>query len=137
MVIIVVVMTVMVYSYATGLLGQLLISPNQPKESVAMEYSSFAPSNNNVTLYLRNTGTAAVTITTYYVKDAFGNQYAKLNWVGPQSSPATLATATLLISSACTGCVTTGTAFTFATGNSYTVTIVSSRNGQFTFSIIR
>ncbi len=136
MVVIVVIMSVMVYAYATGLLGALTRAPSQSQESVTMEYSSFTPTNNNVTLYLRNTGGSTVTFITYYVKDAYGNQYSKTSWVGPQESPTTLTTANILISSLCT-CATTGTAFTFASGNAYTVTLVTSRNGLFTFSIVR
>lgn len=140
MVIIVVIMSVMVYAYSTGLLTALLIAPNQPKEAMKLEYSSFATTDSarNVTLYIRNIGSAIITFTGYYVKDMNGNQYSQINWLGqgPQVSPTLVAPATILISTKCSGCTTTGTAFTFSSGNAYTVTLVTSRNAQFTFNIV-
>ncbi len=138
MVVIVVIASVMVYAYATGLLGALLIAPQIAKESVTLEYSSFAPDNKNVTLYLRNTGGTPVTLTSYYVKDGTGNQYSKSVWNTTSFTPTTLVTVRILISTDCTtGCTATGTAFTFATGNAYTVTLVTSRNGAFSYSVVR
>ncbi len=138
MVVIVVISSVMVYAYATGLLGALLQAPNSPKESVSMEYALFSPNNNNVTVYLRNTGASPVTISGYYVKDAYGNGYSKTVWsTGPTFSPTTLGVGIILISNACNGCVSTGTAFTFQSGNAYTLTLLTSRNGQFSFSVVR
>ncbi len=139
MVVIVVIASVMVYAYATGLLGALLIAPKTATEAVNLEYSSFSPNNNAVNLYLRNTGAATVTLVAYYVKDINGNQYGKTSWPGaPAFAPTTWANATILISSACsTGCTSTGTPFTFQTGNAYTVNLITARGGQFSFSIIR
>src|SRR5213592_2173741 len=71
MVVIVVVASVMVYAWSTGLLGTLLVQPNVGKEALTMDTFAF-PNNNNVTLTLRNAGTVAVTFSSYYVKNATG-----------------------------------------------------------------
>src|SRR5215831_11606732 len=76
MVVIVVVASVMVYAWSTGLLGSLLVTPQAGKEALTMEQYNFA-NNNSTTLYLRNTGTASITLQAYYVKDASGNQYSR------------------------------------------------------------
>src|SRR5437870_11673357 len=52
MVVIVVVASVMVYAWSTGLLGTLLVQPNVGKEALTMDTIAF-PNNNNVTLTLR------------------------------------------------------------------------------------
>src|SRR5437660_10799099 len=72
MVVIVVVASVMVYAWSTGLLGTLLVQPHAGKEALNIDTYAFKY-NNNVTLTLRNTGTAAITLNTYYVKNARGN----------------------------------------------------------------
>src|SRR6059036_1726014 len=76
MVVIVVVASVMVYAWSTGLLGGLLITPSAGKEAINIENSSFSNST-STTLYLRNTGSASISLITYYVKDNAGNQYSK------------------------------------------------------------
>src|SRR5712692_3535197 len=76
MVVIVVVASVMVYSWSTGLLGALLVTPSVGKEAINIENSSFSNST-SVTLYLRNTGTASLSLITYYVKDKASNQYTR------------------------------------------------------------
>src|SRR5947199_9238564 len=71
MVVIVVAASVMVFVYATGLFGALTQAPNLQKEALSLEFSSFGPNNPtyNVTLYLRNTGSAPTTLVSYYVKN--------------------------------------------------------------------
>ncbi len=138
MVVIVVVASVMVYVYATGLFGALLAAPKTSAEALNLEYPSFSANNNQVTLYLRNTGGATVTLTSYYVKDNYGNQYSQASWNPVYTfTPTTLAQANVTISSACVGCSNIGARFTFQTGNAYTVNLVSSRGGQFSFTIVR
>ena len=138
MVTIVVIASVMVFVYATGLFGALLVAPKTSAEAVGLEYASFSPNNNQVTLYLRNTGGATVTLTSYYVKDNYGNLYSQANWNSPYTiTPTALAPANVTISSACVGCGNIGTPFTFKTGNAYTVNLVSGRGGQFSFTIVR
>ena len=136
MVVIVVVASVMVYAWSTGLLGSLLVTPTTGKEALSMEQYTFANST-RATLYIRNTGTASVLFASYYVKDSASNQYSKTSWAGAPASaaPNALATSTLDIGTIC--CTNQGSSFTFTAGSSYTVVIVTTRNNQFTFTIIR
>ena len=153
MVVIVVVAAVMVYAWATGLLSALLVQNPVPKESMSMESNSFI-SGTNMTLSLRNTGSVAISLTSYYVKDSSGNQYARLAWAtdaGPKGAAANPPTASIAPNAlgiasapintgagACgTYCSLSGTAFTFTSGYSYTITVVTARNNQFTFTVTR
>src|SRR5437867_11761041 len=76
MVVIVVVASVMVYAWSTGLLGSLLVTPQVGKEALSLENTSFT-NGTYATLFIRNTGTASVSFVTYYVKDANQNQYSR------------------------------------------------------------
>ena len=138
MVVIVVIASVMVYVYATGLFGALLQGPQTSAEAINLEYPSFSPNNNQVTLFLRNTGGSTVTLTGYYVKDNYGNQYSQAS-LNPRTTfaPSTLAQPNVTIANACVGCSNIGARFTFQTGNAYTVSFISSRGGQFSFTIVR
>ena len=137
MVVIVVVASVMVYAWSTGLLGSLLVTPQAGKEAINIENSSFSTNSTVATLYLRNTGTASISLITYYVKDTANNQYSRTTWTGPTMSPNGLSTTYVSIGASCSACTLTGTAFTFTAGNSYTVTVITSRNNQFVFTIVR
>ncbi len=139
MVVIVVAASAIVFVYATGLFGALTQAPNLQKEALSLEFSNFGPVNptHNVTLFLRNTGSAPVTLIAYYVKDPNSNQYATTTWAGaPSITPTTLGQGQILISGAC-GCTNTGSPFTFTVGNSYTITLLSTRGSQFTFQVVR
>ncbi|HET7404678.1 MAG TPA: hypothetical protein VFJ63_01025 [Candidatus Bathyarchaeia archaeon] len=140
MVVIVVVASVMVFTYSTGLLGALLIAPKTATEALNVDYTTF-PSSNTLQMFVRNTGSTPITLMSYYVKDSAGNEYTRANWVSPTFSPMTLANSTgglsIQIASACNTCTLTGTAFTYQAGNAYTVILITTRNGQFTFSIVR
>src|SRR6266700_4327526 len=85
MVVIVVVASVMVYAWSTGLLGTLLVHPTTGQENLALEDCSpctfFSPTN--VTLNIRQLGTVNVTLTSYFVKDSSGNQYSRISWAAP------------------------------------------------------
>src|SRR5438552_6527686 len=106
------------------------------RESMGLESYSFS-SGTNVTMYLHNFGSVSNQLVTYYVKDASGNQYAYTAWPGPTIAPANVVPTNFLIGSSCSSCTLTGTAFTFMSGFSYTITLVTARNNQFTFSITR
>jgi hypothetical protein len=157
MVVIVVVAAVMVYAWATGLLGTLLVNPNKVgNEALNMETYGWNPSGSNtfnMTLNLRNTGSASITLASYYVKDSSGNQWSRLNWqtdaganhpaaIGPNA----VGIVTITIGSGASGpggqcgssCSLSGSGFTtFQSGYSYTVVVVTSRNNQFTFTVTR
>jgi hypothetical protein len=140
MVVIVVVASVMVYAWSTGLLSSLLIQNPVPKENMSVESFAFNANSQNLTLSVRNTGAVALAFASYYVKDSNGNQYARLNWptdaakMYPASvSPNGLVTVNIAISNAC-GSSCTGATFQFQSGLSYTVTLVSTRNNQFSWT---
>jgi FlaG/FlaF family flagellin (archaellin) len=151
MVVIVVVASVMVYAWSTGLLGTLLVHPTTGQENLSLEACSPCSftSNTNVTMSIRELGTVNVTLTSYFVKDSSGNQYSRLSWntAGPNPSPIIAPNQVkgviILIGTGasppqCGGsCASTGNAFTFNSGYSYTVTMVTSRNTQFSFSVTR
>jgi len=143
MVVIVVVAAVMVYAWATGLLSALLVQNPVPKEALNIESFSYG-SNTNLTLNVRNTGSVAIAFASYYVKNATSAQYARLNWPNdaakmyPASvAPNGLVTVNIAISSACLNtspASCSGATFTFTSGLSYTVTLVTTRNNQFVWS---
>ena len=156
MVVIVVVASVMVYAWSTGLLGTLLVTPQTGKEAINMETYGWNPNGANtynVTLNLRNTGSAAITLSSYYVKDSSGNQWARLSWqTGPNApaafSPNALGIVTVTIGNGASGaggqCGSANCSFSgsgtfnaFTSGFSYTITVVTSRNNQFTFTVTR
>lgn len=96
----------------------------------------FFTSNANVTLYLRNTGSANLTLSTYYVKDVAGDQYVNLAWKGPTIKVNTVFGTPFLIGSSCLNCTLSGSPFNFMGGQSYTIVVVTARNNQFTFTVI-
>ena len=134
---------------------KIIPPPNPPpptntgREALNLENSAFN-SNYNVTLYIRNTGTATVFPTNYYVKDASGNQYFRSNWANDTgyNHPAAIAVNNLGVFDITIGtgtsppqcgtsCSLSGTPFQFISGYSYTITIITSRNNQFTFTVVR
>ncbi len=147
MVVIVVVASVMVYAWSTGLLSSLLVQNPVPRETISMENYAFTGgtcANCNVTLFLRNSGTAAVGLQTYYVKDSSGNTFTLNYPVASQPSISVQAVlpVNILINTACTGCTyqsvnVASPGYQFASGNSYTVQVVTAHNNQFTFTIVR
>jgi FlaG/FlaF family flagellin (archaellin) len=140
LVVIVVVMTVIVYSWSLGVFGNILPAPPTGREILTIENQGFDSSNMKLTLYLRNTGSTPITLASYYIQDQNGNQYARTNWAVLPTSPSSIVNGTgvfLPINTACTGCANSGNPFTFQSGNSYTITLITQRNNQFSFTIIR
>jgi FlaG/FlaF family flagellin (archaellin) len=141
MVVIVVVAAVMVYAWATGLLGTLLVHPTTGQENLAYVTNSatFSGNNMNLTAYINNIGSANVTLHNYYVKDPNGNEYSYTYSSGPTISPNHTVAISFPIGSLCPapGCTLTGSAFTFQSGYQYTVLMITTHNNQFTFQAIR
>src|SRR6266511_144532 len=77
MVVIVVVASVMVYAWSTGLLGTLLVNPTPKEGPLAADSYSFS-SPTNVTIYIRNSGSGNVTLGAYYVTDSSSNTWQLL-----------------------------------------------------------
>jgi len=142
MVVIVVVAAVMVYAWSTGLLSSLLVQNPVPKES--LNYDSFAYQTTNMTIFIRNSGSVAVSLQTYYVKDSGGNQYTSPSspaWTFGPIPPNAVNATVIKIGSQCGTCTYSGGnptgGFTFVGGNSYTITVVTTRNNQFTWSLTK
>ena len=103
-----------------------LVTPCPGREALDLEsYTLNSPTN--ATLDIRNTGTASVTLVDYYVKDSTGDLYSSTNWAGPAAAPNALMQANIIID---------GNAVIFQTGNTYTITVVTSRNQGFTFTMV-
>ncbi len=162
MVVIVVVASVMVYAWSTGLLSSLLVQNPVPRESINME--NYTVNGTAATLSLRNAGTASVGLATYYAKDSTGNTYT-LTW--PTASQPSIAAGAVLNVGICVGsttpqstncgtltytgsssavfktgsgtsCPGTNTSCSyFISGNSYTITVVTAHSNQFSFTVIR
>jgi uncharacterized membrane protein len=108
-------------------------------EALSLDSYSFG-SSTNASMYIRNTGTVNVTLVSYYVTDSSGDQWALVSWSGPNIAPNTVSITNILIGTSCPSCTYTGTAgaFTqFNSGYSYTIKVVTTRNNQFTFTIVR
>lgn len=168
MVVIVVVAAVMVYAWSTGLLGTLLVNPNNNKEGpLALDTNAAFPSASNVTLYVRNSGSLSVTLTSFYITDSSNDIWQDVSWttgagaqLGPTIAPNAVATLTIGIPTSGTNCWTTtaggstgtttcsnitGTGGTGAgtfnggtfTSGQYTVKVITQRNNPFTFTITK
>jgi hypothetical protein len=111
----------------------LSVTPFSGYESLIRE-AYYLSSSTNTTLYIRNAGSVTTTLTSYYVVNASGNQYALTTWNGPVINPNQLGLAVILIGPSCPNCVRTGSAFTFTPG-SYTIVVVTSHGNQFAFTI--
>src|SRR2546430_14752069 len=140
MVVIVVVAAVMVYAWSTGLLSSLLVQNPVPKETLNYDSFAYGPAS-NIAIYIRNSGSATVSLQTYYVKDNSGNQYTSpSSWpsgpIHPNGVNAPLIKIGPLCSPACTYSGS-GTGFSFVNGNSYTITVVTTRNNQFTWTLTK
>src|SRR5437879_9538346 len=79
MILIVVIASVMVYAYATGLFGAIATPQKVATEAISLEYASFT-NNSVVNLSIRDIGTTPITLKSYYVNDYTGNQYTRASW---------------------------------------------------------
>jgi hypothetical protein len=117
--------------------GSLRITNVIIESLTLISYSFSLNSTTAVTLNLQNSGNVSISLIAYTVRDSSGDQYALTAWSGPTISSQTSAPALILIGSSCPSCVLSGSAFTFTPGNSYTITLVTSRNNQFSFVLFR
>jgi hypothetical protein len=94
----------------------------------------------SLSLILQNTGNSSVTIQSYVVRDSSGNTWSLSSFAGPVIIPNGLGTAIILIGANCHSCVyggIPGLFFQFTVGQSYTVTVTTTRNNQFSFPVAR
>ena len=102
-------------------------------ENIAPRSTTFQDST-RVAVDLQNNGTGTTTLTSYYVTDSSGNEYQLANWNGPSLAPNSVTT-TFSIGSSCSQCTLHGSAFTFTSGNQYTITTVTGRGNIFAFTV--
>ena len=102
-----------------------VVSPCPGQEGLSVEASQ-VNSPTNVTLTVRSVGSASVGLVSYSVKGGVGNQYTKTNWAGPTIATNTVAVINIVID---------GSAFTFQSGNIYTIAVTTTRNNIFTFTV--
>ena len=103
-------------------------------ENIAPGSTTFEDST-SVSVDLQNNGTATTTVTSYSVRDTSGNEYMLANWNGPSLAPNSVTTTKFSIGSSCSQCTLHGPAFTFTSGNQYTVEIATGRGNIFTFTV--
>ncbi len=121
----------------TTIITMTVVSSIPVVEVLTLTASKFN-SNSNVTLTLQNAGSGSVTLQSYSVKDTTGNAWSLPNWAGPTINPGSTVPANILIGTSCNNCIYTGIVglFTgFTLGHTYTVTVTTARNNQFSFTV--
>jgi len=113
--------------------GNQIMSANYT-EDIAPRSTIFEDSTSAV-VDLQNNGTGTTTLSSYYVTDSSGNQYTLASWNGPSLAPNSVTTTTFSIGSSCSQCTLHGSAFTFTSGNQYTITMETGRGNIFTFTV--
>jgi hypothetical protein len=103
-------------------------------ENIAPTSTSFQDST-HVAVDLLNNGTGTATLTSYYITDSSGNEYALTHWTGPSLAPNSVTTTTFGIGSSCSQCSLHGSAFTFTSGDQYTIRVVTGRGNIFAFTV--
>jgi FlaG/FlaF family flagellin (archaellin) len=124
LVVIVVVASVIVYAWSTGLLGGLMPSSPSVKEGLSMDSYKWETGGTSVTLYLRNVGTVDITLANGYIEEA-GQTKATVN-----------VTDTIAVNSVA-GVLITPSGFSWVSGHSYTIKLVTSRGTQFSFTVVK
>jgi hypothetical protein len=126
--------------WATGAFSTPPTSPSTPAKAAIYTENINSTSNafqnsTQVNVDLFNNGNGTATLTTYYVTDSSGNEYALTNWSGPSVAPNSVMTTTFSIGSSCSKCTLHGSAFTFTSGYQYTIRVVTGRGNIFTFTV--
>jgi len=126
--------------WATGALSTPPTSPSTPAKATTYteninSTSTAFQNSTQVAVDLLNDGNGTATLTSYYITDSTGNEYALTNWNGPSLAPNIATTTTFIIGSSCSQCTLNGSAFTFTSGYQYTVRVVTGRGNIFTFTL--
>jgi hypothetical protein len=91
-------------------------------------------SGTNASMVVTNSGNGSATLTSYYVLDASGDQYARTSWSGPTiNAYADGPSMAVLIGPSCPNCTLTGNAFQFANLTNYTVKFTDSKGTLWSF----
>jgi len=115
------------------------IAPPPVIESVKLTGYQFI-NGTSLSLILQNAGNTTVTIQSYVVRDSSGDTWSLSNFAGPVIVPNGFGTAIILIGANCPGCVyggIPGLFFQFNVGQTYTVTLTTTRNSDFPFTVNR
>ena len=152
MVVIVVVAAVMVYAWSTGLLGTLLVNPNNNREGPLYADNAAvcgtSSTCNTLTINIRNAGNLAVTLSSFYISDSSNNQWSNTAYNNATTAgtinPNSVVVFTFKIGST-NGCTYVGSTSApfynsnnggFASGT-YTVKVVTARNNPFSFTVTK
>ena len=115
---------IIVYIFTGSLAGNLTKNGgNQVTEQISMDAYNYQTINSGVTLYLRNTGTASVTLNSFYLDGA------TVTVTGSCTSSPVAVQATCILT--VTGAATSETA-----GSSHQVKAVSTDGGNFIFNVV-
>jgi hypothetical protein len=124
---------------ASGSLSHVLniaLTVNGSVSGEALNFQSYSiDSTTQLTLTIMNFGSVNTRFVSYYVVDASNDQYSLTSWNGPTINQGQTGTVTILIGASCSGCVLSGSSFTFVSGNTYRIILVSALNNQFTLTI--
>jgi hypothetical protein len=115
------------------------IAPPPVIESLQLSTFQFI-NGTSLSIILQNTGSTSVTLQSYVVRDSSGNTWSLSNFAGPTILPNSFGTVTILIGTNCPGCVyggILGLFQQFTVGQTYTVTVTTARNTQFSFTVTR
>jgi hypothetical protein len=113
------------------------ITPPYINEDLVLNGHTF---NNStmLTLSLQNMGNGTTTVVSYVIRDASGDAWSMTNLNSPTIHVGQTGTVTVYIGSSCPTCIYTGITglfFTFQKGQTYIVTITTTRNNQFTYTV--
>lgn len=107
-------------------------------ESLTMTgFSLLSPTD--ISLSLHNNGNTPVTLTSYSVTDISTDSWTLANWTGGTISTGSTGQPTILIGSSCGSCTYSGVPFAFqqfVSGHTYTITVTTKLNNQFTFTVL-
>ncbi len=126
-------------THAAAILVTVVDPAPPPYIREGLSLNSYTFNNDTMlTLDLQNTGNGSITLVSYVISDASGDAWSQTNYAGPTIQVNSAGTAIILIGSSCPSCIYTGITglfFTFQHGQSYTVTVTTSRNNQLTFTV--
>jgi hypothetical protein len=133
------IMGMLVVAWATTSVLPCLFCGPDPSHYEKLQLVSYRlNSATNITLVLKNNFSFAWSLVKYSVSDSNGNQYSSGSWTSPSVPSTGLGTEIITIGSSCAGCSYQGSPGAFDTFNlskTYTVTVLTVRNNQFTFLV--
>ena len=110
-----------------------------PPESLVLSSHQFV-NGTSLSLILQNTGSTLVTLQSYVIRDSSGDTWSLSSLAGPGIAPNGFGTVIILIGANCPGCVyggIPGLFQQFTIGQSYTVTVTTTTNNSFPFTVTR